>query len=108
MKNYYDIQNKKLKIEEINVRARANEVETKQKKLELELLTKEAKIITTTMNDDMDLVQRAWLEKKMICDRDVRSLDHFHFVCFKNNVHHHFGTLGVCRQGLVELYCSAT
>jgi hypothetical protein len=56
MKNYYDIQNKKLKIEEINIRARANEVETKQKKLELALLTKEAKIITTTMNDDMDLI----------------------------------------------------
>lgn len=56
-KNYYDIQSKKLAIEEINVI-------NKQKELELALLAEEAKIMSTPITDGMDPDERAWLEKK--------------------------------------------
>lgn len=73
IKNYYEIQTKKLKIEEINARAVAKEVDNKQNELEISLHTEEAKIMTTPMTNDMDLIQRAWLEKnkKIILDRDA-------------------------------------
>jgi hypothetical protein len=57
----------------MNARARAKEVANKLKELELALLTKEAKIMTTPITDNMDPIQQAWLEKKkmMIHGRDV-------------------------------------
>jgi hypothetical protein len=45
VKNYYDIQHKKLVLEEINAHNR-------RKELELTLLTEEAKLMPTTVIDD--------------------------------------------------------
>jgi hypothetical protein len=58
----------------MNAHARANEVANKKKELELALLTEEAKIMLIPIADDMDPIQRAWLEKKnmmVILDQDV-------------------------------------
>jgi hypothetical protein len=65
VKNYYDIQHKKLTLEEINAH-------NKQKELEIALLSEEVKIMATPVTDDMDPIQQTWLEKnKMILDRDM-------------------------------------
>jgi hypothetical protein len=47
MKSFYEIQTKKLKIEEINTHVRSKEVDNKQTELKLALLTEETKIMTT-------------------------------------------------------------
>jgi hypothetical protein len=55
----------------MNVHVREKEAANRQKKLELARLTEEAKIMSTPNTDDMDLIKRAWLEKKMIHAQDV-------------------------------------
>jgi hypothetical protein len=70
VKGYFIIRNKKLELE-MNAHAREKETANRQKKLELARLTKEAKIMSTPNTDDMDLIKRAWLEKKLIHARDV-------------------------------------
>ena len=81
LKNYYDVQKRKLDIDEANARMRAREVELKEKELELiaatrakevELKEKEADhMIMTADLTAMDTVKKAWFEKrqKEILDR---------------------------------------
>jgi len=71
-KNFYKIQFKKLEIEEINARSRAREVDLKHKEVELSILARENRIITTDLADK-DSTQQAWFEKKgkMTLDRDA-------------------------------------
>jgi hypothetical protein len=57
MKSFYEIQTKKLKIEEINTHVRSKEVDNKQTELKLALLTEETKIMTTPMTNDMYLIE---------------------------------------------------
>jgi hypothetical protein len=49
----------------MNAHARAKEVANKKKELELALLTKEVKIMSIPITDDMDPIQRAWLELRV-------------------------------------------
>jgi hypothetical protein len=70
VKGYFIIRNKKLELE-MNAHAREKEAANRQKKLELARLTEEAKIMSTPNTDDMDLIKRAWLEKKMTHAQDV-------------------------------------
>jgi hypothetical protein len=58
VKSFYDIQHKNLKIEEINGRAQTKEVDSKQKELDITLLTEEPK------TNSMDPILRAWLAKQ--------------------------------------------
>jgi hypothetical protein len=71
-KTFYEMQTKRLEIEEINARSRARKLDLKQKEVELSILAEENRIMTADLTD-MDPIQRAWFEKKrkMIFDRDV-------------------------------------
>ncbi|XP_047053898.1 DNA ligase 1-like [Lolium rigidum] len=88
MKNYYDVQMRKLDIDEANAKTRAREVEIKEKELELiaasrtkevELKEKEVELkrqaedhmIMTADLTAMNEVKRAWFERrqKEILDR---------------------------------------
>jgi hypothetical protein len=71
-KNFYKIQFKKLEIEEINARSRSRELDLKHKEVELSILARENRIITTDLADK-DSTQQAWFEKKgkMTLDRDA-------------------------------------
>jgi hypothetical protein len=60
VKNYFEIQTKKLEIEEINARVAVKEVDNKQKELEIALLSEEAKIMATPLTDNMDPTHRTW------------------------------------------------
>jgi hypothetical protein len=64
VKNYYEIQTKKLGIGDINACAATKEVDNKQKELKIALLSEEAKIMATPLIDNMDPTHRTWLEKK--------------------------------------------
>jgi hypothetical protein len=63
IKNYYETQTKKLRIEENNPRVDTKEVDNKQKELKVTLLSEESKIMATPLTYDMDPTHRAWLEK---------------------------------------------
>jgi acetolactate synthase small subunit len=72
VKNYYEIQTKRLDIKKINAQVAAKVVDNNQKELKIALLGEEAKIIATSLIDDMDPTHRAWFEKnKIILARDV-------------------------------------
>jgi hypothetical protein len=59
VKNYYETQTKKLRIEENNPRVDTKEVDNKQKELKVALLSEESKIMSTLLTYDMDPTHRA-------------------------------------------------
>jgi hypothetical protein len=90
MKTYYDVQNRKIEIEEANSKTRAREVELNEKELKLiaaarakEVELKEREVELKRQSEDhmimtadltaMNDVQRAWFEKrqKEILDRKL-------------------------------------
>ena len=72
MNNFFDIQKKKLEIDEANARSRAKEVNVKLKDVELMLIFKEVEIMVADLSK-MTPGKMVWFERRQtfMIDRDA-------------------------------------